>query len=520
MKAPILEFEHITKRFFGITALEDVSLQLQQGHILGLIGENGAGKSTLMNILGGIFPPDEGIMRIEGQPYTPQTPGSATERGVAFIHQELNLFTNLTIAENIFIDRFPNFKGTPLIHKTQIAERTTTLLESINLNLAPNTLVETLAPGERQLVEIARALHGDPQIIIFDEPTTSLTTKETQRLFDIIEQLKASGKSIIYISHILGEVQKLADDLAILRDGKLVGAGPAAEFDINRMISLMVGRDLDNMYPEHTPTIKEEEVLNVKNISQTGIVKDISFSLRKGEVLGIFGLMGSGRTELARMIFGVDEYEEGSVTVNGAPLPSQQPRASIRNGMAFVTEDRRDEGLLMHVSIADNISLVSLPEFIRSIARFVKTSELLASVKQIIQTLRIKTASEKLPAKSLSGGNQQKVVIGKWLLSNPSVLIMDEPTRGIDVGSKYEIYVTIGQLSSQGTGVLVISSEIEELMGICDRILVMSRGEMLTQFERHEFEQEDILRAAFRQNGTYGNNGNHQMKETSIHANA
>lgn len=513
MNAPMLEFEHITKRFFGITALEDVNLHLQHGHLLGLIGENGAGKSTLMNILGGLFPPDEGVMKLGGRAYTPATPRDATEQGVAFIHQELNLFTNLTIAENIFIDRFPTLGGTPLIRAPHIAEQTKALLDSINLHLAPNTLVETLAPGERQLVEIAKALHGDPQLIIFDEPTTSLTAKETQRLFDIIEQLKTSGKSIIYISHILGEVQKLADDIAVLRDGTLVGSGPAAEFEINRMIALMVGRDLNNMYPDHLSTIEPEEVLSVENISQSGIVKDISFSLRKGEVLGIFGLMGSGRTELARMIFGVDEYERGRIAVNGIPLPPQRPRDSIRRGMAFVTEDRRSEGLLMHVSLADNISLVSLPDFLRTVARFVKSSELLAAVKQMIKTLRIKTASEQFPVKSLSGGNQQKVVIGKWLMAKPAVLIMDEPTRGIDVGSKYEIYTTIGQLSRQGTGVLVISSEIEELMGVCDRILVMSRGELLTQFERHEFEQENILRAAFRQND---HNGNHQMKMSSL----
>jgi ribose transport system ATP-binding protein len=516
MNDVILEFEGITKRFFGIIALEDVTLQLQKGHILGLIGENGAGKSTLMNILGGVLPHDEGTMHLDGQPYTPKSPRMATERGVAFIHQELNLFTNLTIAENIFIDSFPGIGATPLINKHQIVEKTTTLLESINLNLSPNTLIESLAPGERQLVEIAKALHGEPHIIIFDEPTTSLTAKETERLFAIIEQLKVSGKSIIYISHILGDVQKLADDIAVLRDGKVVGTGTAQELDINRMISMMVGRDLEKMYPERHPNIQTEEVLTVETISQSGIVKDINFTLHKGEVLGVFGLMGSGRTELARMIFGIDEYEKGQVLVNGEKLPPQQPRECIRKGMAFVTEDRREEGLLMHVSIADNIGLVALPDFIKTVARFVNGSDLLAAIKDIIQTLRIKTASEKLPAKSLSGGNQQKVVIGKWLMANPSVLIMDEPTRGIDVGSKYEIYVTMGELAAQGTGVLFISSEIEELMGICDRILVMSRGEMLSEFTRNEFSQEDILRSAFRQNGS---NGHSQKKETMIHGN-
>ena len=510
MNDTILEFRGITKRFFGITALEDVTLQLQKGHLLGLIGENGAGKSTLMNILGGVLPHDGGAMHIDGQPYVPKSPRMATERGVAFIHQELNLFTNLTIAENIFIDSFPGMGGTPLIDKRQIVEKTASLLDSINLKLSPNTPVDSLAPGEKQLVEIAKALNGEPQIIIFDEPTTSLTAKETERLFAIIEQLKTSGKSIIYISHILGDVQRIAEDIAVLRDGKVVGIGTAQELDINRMISLMVGRDLDKMYPERFPNIQAEEVLKVEKLSQSGIVKDIAFSLHKGEVLGIFGLMGSGRTELARMIFGIDEYEEGRVVVNGSALPPKNPRECIRKGMAFVTEDRREEGLLMHVSIADNIGLVALPTYLRTFARFVKSSDLLVAVKNIIQSLRIKTASEKLPAKSLSGGNQQKVVIGKWLMAKPSVLIMDEPTRGIDVGSKYEIYATMGQLAAQGTGVLVISSEIEELMGVCDRILVMSRGEMLNEFTQEEFSQENILRSAFRQNGHHDNS---QKKE-------
>jgi ribose transport system ATP-binding protein len=502
MQQPILTFHGITKRFFGITALENVNLTLERGRALGLIGENGAGKSTLMNILGGVFAPDDGAMAFDGQPYAPQSPRQATEQGIAFIHQELNLFTNLTIAENMFIDRFPNLAGTPLIHNQQIADRARELLRAVNWALDPRTPVESLAPGERQLVEIAKALHGDPRIIIFDEPTTSLTAKETEHLFRLLEQLKEAGKSIIYISHILGDVQKVADDLAVLRDGQVVDAGRAADFDINRMIAMMVGRDLAHIYPEkaHTPT--QEEILDVEGLSQTGIVKNIGFTLRKGEILGLFGLMGSGRTELARMIFGVDDYERGNVVVNRAYLPARNPRESIRRGMAFVTEDRRAEGLLMHISIADNIGLVALPEFLRTFARFVKAGDLQTAIRNVIQTLQIKAASDKLPAKSLSGGNQQKVVIGKWLLAHPSVLIMDEPTRGIDVGAKYEIYVTMSKLAAQGAGVLVISSEIEELMGVCDRILVMSRGELIHEFSHAEFDQQAILRAAFRQNGT------------------
>lgn len=506
MAEVILEFEAITKRFFGITALEDVNLHLRKGRLLGLIGENGAGKSTLMNILGGVFSPDSGTMRIDGDVYAPKNPADAIARGVAFIHQELNLFTNLSIAENIFITSFPKVGRLPLINTPRIVEKTVELLDSINLNLSPQTTVESLAPGEKQLVEIAKALSADARIIIFDEPTTSLTAKETERLFDLIEQLRADGRSIIYISHILGDVQKLADDVAVLRDGRVVDTDSIANIDVNRMITRMVGRDIHNMFPPKISTPADREILNVEGVSQTGIVRDIHFDLKQGEILGIFGLMGSGRTELARMIFGIDEYETGRIFLNGNLLSSAAPQERIQHGMAFVTEDRRAEGLLMNVSIAENIGLVALAEFAKTILKLIRVNQLYAAVNKIVASLRIKTASaETLPAKSLSGGNQQKVVLGKWLMTQPRVLLMDEPTRGIDVGAKYEIYTIMGELASQGTGVLVISSELEELIGMCDRILVMSRGEIMTIFDRQEFDQVRILHAAFRED-----NGNTQ----------
>jgi ribose transport system ATP-binding protein len=507
----ILEFEDITKQFFGIRALDKVSLGLAEGHVLGLIGENGAGKTTLVNILGGVLPADEGKMRLAGTEYAPVDPKDASRHGVGFIHQELNLFTNLNIAENIFIDRFPKIAGFSLINKARLRSEARTILDSLDLELSPTTKVESLSPGEKQLVEIAKALSTDAKVIIFDEPTTSLTAKETRRLFDIINRLKKSGKSIIYISHILADVLALADEVAVLRDGKLVGTGPKAEFTINRMISLMVGRDIDNMYPQRSSEPMQAVVFEVKEISQIGIVKDIHFALHKGEVLGIFGLMGSGRTELARIIFGIDPYEKGQVNVNGVDLKPLQPKKRIEQGVAFVTEDRRNEGLLMALPIAENLGLVSLPVFTRTFLKMVDKTRMYASAKEIANTLQIKSGDiEQQHAKSLSGGNQQKTVIGKWLLSNPNVLIMDEPTRGIDVGAKYEVYTIINDLASQGTGILLISSEIEELIGVCDRILVMNRGEIVGTFAKHEFDQENILRAAFRQNG----NGNtHHIKE-------
>lgn len=496
----LLELDNICKSFFGVRAVNDISFSVEKGHVLGLIGENGAGKSTLMNIVGGVIQPDHGKLKFEGKEFICRNPKDATDAGIAFIHQELNLFNNLSIAENIYINSFPKSKIGLLISKKELRKRTRELLAMLDLNISPDTLVEKLTPGEKQLVEIAKALSYDAKLIIFDEPTTSLTERETKRLFKTIEGLKKEGKSIIYISHILEDVLKLADDIVVLRDGEMVDFGMVDEFTIDKMISKMVGRKIDQMYPERTTSPSTEKILEVKNVSQKGIVYDINFTLHKNEILGVFGLMGSGRTELARIIFGLDPYESGEIIINGIPMKKGNPIERIAHRMAFVTENRHDEGLLMDVSIVENISLVSLDDFCRTKFRIINKSELFDSADNIKDSLKIKSGPiEKSPAKSLSGGNQQKVVIGKWLMSNPSVFILDEPTRGIDVGAKYEVYKIIDDLSAQGTGVLFISSEIEELIGMCDRILVMSNGEIQGSFERSEFDQEKIMRVAFRQ---------------------
>ncbi len=500
MADSILQFEGISKRFFGVPALEDVSFSLPAGHLLGLIGENGAGKTTLMNVLGGVLTADRGTMTLRAADYAPRRPADATRAGIAFIHQELNLFTNLSIADNIFIDRFPRLGRSPFIDRRQTRRQTATLLESLSLSLAPQTLVDRLAPGERQLVEIAKALSTGAEIIIFDEPTTSLTAAETQRLFDIIHRLREQGKSMIYISHNLGNVLELADDIVVLRDGRVVDAGAARDFTIDRMISRMVGRAIDQVFPTRASKPSDEIVLEVKGLSQAGIVKDINLMLHKAEVLGVFGLMGSGRTELARMLFGLEPFEQGRVLVNGAPCDGISARDSIRRGMAFVTENRREEGLLMEASVVDNIGLVSLPAFASSrFPRLLHHRQLGGAVARIAESMRIKSGPvTRTPARNLSGGNQQKIVIAKWLMSRPAVFIMDEPTRGIDVGAKYEVYGIINDLAARGAGILLISSELEELMGLCDRIAVMSKGEIMGAFDRKDFAQEPILHAAFR----------------------
>ncbi|MCB9121052.1 MAG: sugar ABC transporter ATP-binding protein [Caldilineaceae bacterium] len=503
MSDVILSFENIEKSFFGVRVLKEITLGVPRGKVLGLVGENGAGKSTLMNLMGGVHAPDGGQMLLDSKPYAPRTPSDANDAGIAFIHQELNLFTNLSIAENIFIDGFPRMRWLPLLNRRHMRARTQQFLDAVELDVAPDTLVEKLSPGERQLAEIAKALSFDARIIIFDEPTTSLTARETERLFRLIDRLRSDGASIIYISHILPDVLRLADEIAVLRDGELVAHGQTSEFTINRMISLMVGRAIEQLYPERSAAPTATPVLEVQGVSQRGIVEAIDFTLHKGEILGVFGLMGSGRSELARILFGLDDHERGQISVAGKPYARPSARRSIDAGMAFVTENRRDEGLLMDISIAENIGLVALPHYAAASAGAVKEGRYYDQIGGVAESLAIKSGNIRQQAvKTLSGGNQQKTVIGKWLLDKPSVLIVDEPTRGVDVGAKYEIYSILNDLAADGAGILFISSELEELMGVCDRMLVMSNGEIQAVFDRSAFDKERILRAAFRENGS------------------
>ncbi len=494
----LLETRGLTKSFFGVPALRDVSLTIHEGRILGLIGENGAGKSTLMNVVDGVFPATDGSMFLRGLPYQPRSPADATGHGIAFIHQELNLFSNLTVAENIFVDAFPMRAG--FIDRRSMRRETERLLASLDLEIAPDTLLDRLAPGERQLVEIAKALRSNPQLIIFDEPTSSLTARETERLFEVIRRLRDEGKTLIYISHMLSDVRALSDDIAVLRDGELVGSGPAEELDTSRMIELMIGRELAQLYPPKTAAPGRDPVLRVAAMTQPGVVQDVDLEVRAGEIVGLFGLMGAGRTELARMVFGLDEFAHGEIRIGGTLLRGQSPTDRIEHGMAFVTENRREEGLLMESTIADNIALVSLASYARTILRFVDAPKLSAVAQQMADDLQIKAHDiGGQPAKSLSGGNQQKVVIGKWLMRQPKLFVLDEPTRGVDVGAKYEIYSLMDRLAREGSGVLFISSEVEELMAMCDRILVMNRGEVSGEFGERPFKQDQLLRAAFRE---------------------
>lgn len=494
----MIEFHHIEKSFFGVKVLKGVSFAVKPGQTVGIVGENGAGKSTLMNILGGNLPADSGEMRLNGQLYAPKSPRAAEHARVAFIHQELNLFANLSIAENLFVGGFPRQTAwLPLIDRRKIRERTSELLRELNLSYSPDTLIERLSAGERQLVEIAKALAFDARLIIFDEPTTSLTTRETERLFAIMGRLRERGISMLYISHSLGDVMKLCDEIVVLRDGAVVGNEPTSQFTLERMVSLMVGREITQLFPKRETRPTDAVALDVRGVSQPSVARDITFQVRRGEILGVSGLMGSGRSELARILFGLDPCADGDIRLNGELLNALTPRERIRRGLAFLTEDRRAEGLCMEAAIADNVALVALPRFVRTLFRFVSQKDSRAAVTSIREAVKLTTSARDAQAvKTLSGGNQQKVVLAKWLLNEPQVFILDEPTRGIDVGAKHEVYRLINDLAARGAGVLMISSEVEELIGMCDRILVMRRGEIRDTIAPHEFDRERILRAA------------------------
>jgi len=493
----ILTLDGLSKSWFGVPAVSDLSFAVREGSVLGLIGQNGAGKSTLMNMIGGVVAPTAGAMRWRGQPYQPTSAADATRAGIAFIHQELNLFTNLSIAENLFIDAFPRRFG--LIQRGAIAHRTAQILARLALQADPGTAVGRLSPGERQLVEIAKAIHNDASLIIFDEPTTSLTPRETERLFETIALLRAEGRTVIYISHILSDVKRLCDDIVVLRDGVKVDEGAAADFDVPHMIRSMIGRDLAGLYPPRSAAPTSEVVLEAHGLTQPGVLQDVSLTVARGEIVGLFGLMGAGRSELARALFGLDPVASGEIRLAGAALPPG-PRGRISAGMAFVTENRREEGLMMDAAIADNLALVALESFGRTPARLVDTAAIRDQTEAAKRDLGIKAGDISVqPVKALSGGNQQKVVIGKWQMEAPKLFLLDEPTRGVDVGAKFEIYALADRLAAQGGGILFISSELDELMGMADRIVVMNRGEVMGEALRADFDRTRILSLAFRE---------------------
>lgn len=495
MTVPRVELDGLGKRFAGVWVLRGVCLAVPVGSVLGLVGENGAGKSTLLNALAGVFPPDEGSVRVDGAAYAPGSPAAAAAAGVALVHQELNLFPNLSVAENLFLDRLPARGVGPFcrVDRAKLRADAAAALAEVGLTLDPDRPVAGLPPGERQLVEVAKGLAAGARVLILDEPTTSLTRPEADRLFDLVRRVRGQGKTVIYVSHNLDDVLTLADAVAVLRDGRLVAAGPRTDFTADRLVTLMVGRDLDHAYPPRPANPPGDALLEVDALVRADGAGPASLVVRAGEVVGVAGLMGAGRTELARAIFGLDRTASGDVRLGGELLNGLSPAARIQKGLAFVTEERRGDGLLLDPPVRDDVALAALPRYGAWVRRRALRGESAAAADGVrLDFARVAGR----PARTLSGGNQQKVVLAKWLLARPRVLLLDEPTRGVDVGARAEIYRAVNDAVTAGMGVLMISSEVEELIGTCDRILVLAGGTVRAEFSRADFDREAILRHA------------------------
>jgi len=490
---PYLRMIDIAKSFPGVQALKGVNLDAFAGQALGLVGANGAGKSTLMNVLGGVVRADVGHIEILGKTVEINGPLGAALLGIAFIHQELALMPTLSVVENVFISSFTTKGG--LIDFRVAEERCAEALARLGCDVNPRTKVRDLAAGERQLVEIARALLVNARIIIFDEPTSSLTQKEQKHLFAVIESLKKEGVAIIYITHFLDEIFDICERVEVLRDGQTVGGGFCEELTRDGLIRLMIGDTISHYFRERKAQIGEP-VLEVEGLRREGILEDINFTLHKGEILGLWGLMGSGRTELARCLTGLDPISSGSIKVrtNGA-LEEISPQ-DARRWLGLITESRRDDGLLLPMSVTENLSLANLRALLSRIWPFVDSGRERSLGQQFVDVLHIKTPRLEQPVELLSGGNQQKVVLGRWLQRNPAIYIMDEPTRGLDVGAKAEIHKIIADLADESKAILLISSEIEEMMGLSDRYLVLNRGRIVAQYPAGAGKEELMAAAA------------------------
>ena len=490
MKNPILKMDGIVKEFPGVKALDGVNIELYEGKVMALMGENGAGKSTLMKILSGVYKKDGGTIYYKGIEEDIKGPKDAANKGIAIIHQELNLVNDLSIGENIFLGREPK-KGFK-IDFNKLYSDADTLLKKLNITKSSRELVGNLSIGEQQMVEIAKALSLDAKIIIMDEPTDALTDKETESLFNVIRELKSEGKAIVYTSHRLKEIFEICDYITVLRDGKYVGTEDLANLTEDTMIEMMVGRKLTEQFPRKIIELGDT-VLKVENLNNQHI-HDISLEVKAGEVLGISGLIGAGRTELAKTIYGHFKKQSGKVYVNGKEVNNKSSQDGLKNKIAYVSEDRKGDGLIVELSIKENMTISSLNS-IASLLKINKNKET-KIVKEYIDRINIKTPSENQLIKNLSGGNQQKVAIAKALMTEPEVLILDEPTRGVDVGAKKEIYDLINDFKSKGKAVIMISSEMPEILGLSDRIIVLSQGSITGEFDIKDASQEAILKCA------------------------
>ena len=484
----ILRMENINKSFPGVKALNDVCLTVKSGTVHALMGENGAGKSTLMKCLFGVYKKDSGIIYVDGKETEFKNSAEALKGGVAMVHQELNQALKRNVSDNMFMGRTQVIhRFFPIVKEKQMRRQTSEFLSRLGINTNPTTVMSKMSVSQRQMVEIAKAVSY--------EPTSSLTEKEVEHLFEIINMLKSKGCGIIYISHKMEEILRISDEITVMRDGKNIATRPASELTIDEIIRLMVGRELNNRYPEASDKSIGNILLEVKDMSGTyNKLKSASFTLRKGEILGVSGLDGSGRTELLETLYGIASRKDGTILLDGKKILNKNAKDSIKNGFALLTEERRATGIFGILSISDNTVISSLKRC--KTGPFINSKKVKKNTDYVINSMRVKTPSQKTKIRTLSGGNQQKVILGRWLLTSPKILLLDEPTRGIDVGAKYEIYKLIQELATDGKGVIMVSSEMPELLGVCDRILVMSGGRIAGEVYPESTTQEEILSLA------------------------
>lgn len=483
----VLKMQNISKSFPGVKALDDVHLNVYAGEVMALLGENGAGKSTLMKILSGVYKKDAGSIIYKGQEIEVSSPAESTRMGIAIIHQELNLIDHMKVYENVYLGReITNSLG--ILNKSEMIKNTKRVLDKLNIDIDPNDKVGSLSIAQQQMVEIAKALLVDANIIILDEPTDTLTDKEADILFSIVNELKEQKIGIVFISHKLDEIFKICDRVTVLRDGKFIDERLVSEIDEDLIIKMMVGRDLEEQYPH--VDVEGKEMLRLENLKNK-YIDDVSFTINSGEIVGISGLVGAGRTELAKTIYGAYKLDSGSIYLDGEALNIKSPRDALNKGIVYVSEDRKGESLIISMGVTENITLSALNKFIKKIA--ISNSKEKKAAEDYVERIRIKTPNLKQKVKNLSGGNQQKVAIAKSLLTEPKLLILDEPTRGIDVGARREIYEILNDIKKENKAIMIISSDMQEVLGVCDRIIVMNDGRKKAELTREEASQEKIM---------------------------
>lgn len=493
MSSVLIEMKDICKSFSKVRVLDHVLFTLNKGEVHALMGENGAGKSTLMKILSGIYQPDSGTITFNGKEVTFSDVKDAEKHGISVIHQELNIIPSLSVMDNMFIGKELSYGHTGVLNSREMKKKTKEALGRLGVHIDPGVTAGDLSVGQQQMIEIAKALETEAQVIIMDEPTAALTDRETNVLFSVIHQLKAEGVSMIYISHRMEELFTVCDRVTVLRDGQFIGTEKVSDTTYNDIVKKMVGRELGEQFPERKAPTKIERI-RVCGLRKKGVIEDIDFTVAQGEILGIAGLMGSGRTEMMETLFGSRKKDGGKIFIDQKPVTINKPADAIRTGIGFITEDRKAKGLLLDHSVRENISLPNLN--IMSTGGWISKKKESRLVTELIEKLKVKVSDQEQPIKSLSGGNQQKVVLGKWLGTQPKILILDEPTRGVDVGAKQEIYKIMNDLTKQGVSIIMISSELPEVLGMSDRILVMHEGKIAAIMNRAEANQEKIMEAA------------------------